>query len=286
MDLASLTRWLTLVGLVAVMLAMGLRVRAEEVAASARRTGLVVRSLAANFLLVPAAAIALLYLFNPHPLVSAGFLMLAVCPGAPVSPPLVGVARGDVPCAVGLMVILAGLSSVLSPILLSVLLELFLPASELLIDYGAIVRTLLIVQMLPLAIGLSLHHWLPAFADRIARPLTPLANFLLLGVIVLLLTQEHETLLAIRLRAWLGMLLLLAVSLGVGWLCGGPDRATRKALALTTSVRNVAVALVIVSSNFARTPAVTAVIAYGLVSILISLGSACWLATVPDRTTA
>ena len=70
------------------------------------------------------------------------------------------------------------------------------------------------------------------------------------------------------------MLLLLAASLGIGWLCGGPGRATRKTLALTTGVRNAAVALVIVSSNFADTPAVTAVVAYALVSIFGTLGCA------------
>ena len=43
---------------------------------------------------------------------------------------------------------------------------------------------------------------------------------------------------------------------------------------MTTATRNVAVGLVIAASNFAGTPAVTAVVAYGLVSILGALGCA------------
>ena len=43
---------------------------------------------------------------------------------------------------------------------------------------------------------------------------------------------------------------------------------------MTTATRNVAVGLVIATSNFAGTPAVTAVVAYGLVSILGALGCA------------
>ena len=54
----------------------------------------------------------------------------------------------------------------------------------------------------------------------------------------------------------------------------------------TTGARNAAVALVIVSSNFAGTPAVTAVIAYALVSILGTLLCAFLFAAVPATSAA
>lgn len=281
MDRAALVNLMTLVGLIAMMLSMGLKVRIDEVAASIRQPRLVVLSLVANFVLVPAVTVVLLYLFEATPIVAVGFLILAVCPGAPVGPPFVAVAKGDVPSAIGQMVILAGLSALLSPALLSLLLAQLPSAGDLRIDYLAIVRTLLIAQILPLAAGLSVCYLQPAYAALIARPIGLLANLLLLAVVVLLLAREYDTLAVIRLRGWIGMLLLLSVSLGIGWLCGGPNRATRKSLALTTAVRNAAVALVIVSSNFAGTAAVTAVIAYALVSIFVTLGCAFLLAAVP-----
>ena len=104
---------------------------------------------------------------------------------------------------------------------------------------------------------------------------------MLLAAIGLILVREYETLELIRLRGWFGMLLLLAASLGIGWLCGGPEPATRRSLAVTTGARNAAVGLVIVSKNFADTPAVTAVIAFALVSILGTLGCAFLFAAVP-----
>jgi hypothetical protein len=57
----------------------------------------------------------------------------------------------------------------------------------------------------------------------------------------------------------------------------------RKALAVTTAARNAAVGLVIVTSNFAGTPAVTAVVAYALVSILGALGFAVLLGKVTAK---
>jgi BASS family bile acid:Na+ symporter len=265
---------LNVTALVAMMLSMGLQVSFAAVLAStrpARRLGL---GLLANYVLVPVVTLGLLHLFQANPMVSVGFLVLAVCPGAPVGPPISAIARGNVPWSIGMMVILAGLSAFLSPALLGMLLARLSPDSDLHVDSLRILFTLLITQMLPLATGLAIHHGAPGLTDRIARPLGRLANMLLLALVGLIVFSQYETLAEIRLRGWTGMSLLLLASLSIGWFCGGPDVATRIALAVTTATRNAAVGLVIVTSNFANTPAVTAVVAYALVSTVGALGSA------------
>jgi BASS family bile acid:Na+ symporter len=75
-----------------------------------------------------------------------------------------------------------------------------------------------------------------------------------------------------------GMLILLVASLAIGWLAGGPGRDDRRTMALTTSLRNVGLGLVIVTGNFAGTPAVSAALAYGIVEVLGSLVAALWWA--------
>lgn len=272
MDTASLISLVNVTALVTIMLSMGLQVKWQAVMASTRPVLLVALGLFANYVLVPAVTLGLLYLFQANPMVSAGFFILAVCPGAPIGPPVTGIAKGNVPWAIGMMTILAGSSVFLSPALLSVLLAWTAPASDLRIDYLAILRTLLVAQMLPLVVGLSIHHWAPKLTQWIAKPLSALANVLLLVLVGLIVATQYEMLAAIRLRGWTGMILLLLATLAIGWLCGGPDVAIRKALAVTTAARNAAVGLVIVTSNFAGTPAVTAVVAYALVSILGALG--------------
>jgi predicted Na+-dependent transporter len=106
--------------------------------------------------------------------------------------------------------------------------------------------------------------------DRGHRP----PDALLLALVGAIVATKYGMLAAIRPQGWLGMGMLLMASLGLGWSCGGPNLASRKALAITTATRNVAVGLVIVASDFAGTPAVTAVVAYGLVSIVGALGCA------------
>ena len=69
----------------------------------------------------------------------------------------------------------------------------------------------------------------------------------------------------------MGMLALLLASWVAGWLLGGPGADNRRTLALTTSLRNVGVGLVIATTNFGGTAAVTAVLAYGIFEIVGSV---------------
>jgi BASS family bile acid:Na+ symporter len=269
---------LNVFALVTIMLAMGLQVKFQAVTGSVRPAHRVALGMLANYVLVPAVTVLLLYLFGAQPLVSAGFLILAVCPGAPFGPLATTIARGNVAWSISAMVILAGFSAVLSPALLGILLAWITPGSNLSIDYLAIARTLLLAQLLPLAVGLTIHHYLPTLTDKVVKPISLAANVMLLVLIVLILATQYQTLAAIGLRGWTGMGLLFFASLGIGWACGGTDVSIRKALAVTTAGRNAAVGLVIVTSNFTGTEAVTAVVAYALVSIVGTLGVAMALA--------
>jgi BASS family bile acid:Na+ symporter len=276
MSIDRLINLLVTLTLVEMMVTVGLRVTFAELAETARNWRLVARAAVANYALVPAVAVLLLLLFQAPPLVAVGFLILAVCPGAPFGPPFAGIAKGNVPEAVGLMVVLAGSSAVVSPILLHALLP-WLSAGELLrIDFAGIVGTLLATQLLPLLAGLLVNHMRPALAARLVGPFELVSKVLNLAVLGVILVTQFPTLVEIRPAAFGGMLLLLVASLAIGWLAGGPDRESRKTLALTTSLRNAAVGLVIATGSFAGTPAVLAVLAYGIIAVLGSLTVALW----------
>jgi BASS family bile acid:Na+ symporter len=274
MKTSAIITLLNVTALVAMMLSMGMKVTIEALLVSARRWPFLVLGLIANYVLVPAVTVALLLLFQTSPTVSVGFLILAACPGAPFAPLVTAIAKGNVPSAIALMLILAGPSAFLSPAVLSLLVSRLAPGSDLHINSIALVRTLLITQMLPLVLGMAIHHTTPRLALWTVKPVSVLANILLLALIGLILATQYDSLAAIRFRGWMGMSLLLLASLWIGWFCGGSDTPTRKAMAIATATRNAAVALAIATTNFAGTPAVTAVVAYGLFSTLGALGCA------------
>lgn len=229
-----------------------------------------------NYVCVPAAAVGLLWLFRTPPETAAGFLILAVCPGAPFGPPITAIAKGNVTTAVALMVLLAGSSALLAPLLLGILLPLMAGNQRLTVDPLDMVGTLLLTQLLPLCLGMSIRGVRPNMAERLINPANVASKILGLLACGLIIGTQYRLLAEIRLRGALGMLLLLVASFGTGWVLGGPAAENRKALTLTTSLRNVGVGLVIATGNFAGTSAVVAVVAYGLFEIIGSLLLALW----------
>jgi BASS family bile acid:Na+ symporter len=271
MTVDRLINLLVTITLIEMMVAIGLGVRFADLAGVARNGRLVAAAALANYVCVPAATVGLLRLFDPHPMVAAGFLILAVCPGAPFGPPFAAVARGNVTVAAGLMVLLAGSSAFLAPLLLHYLLPQVAGSDSPTVDAAQIVVTLLVTQLVPLGVGVAVRQWRPMLADRLQKPANAASKILnLLAVAVILITQGHLVM-EIRPRGFVGMLALLLISWAAGWLLAGPDPGIRKTMTLTTSLRNVGVGLVIATGAFAGTPAVTATLVYGLFEVLGSL---------------
>jgi BASS family bile acid:Na+ symporter len=272
MTLDQFMNVLVTIMLIEMMVAVGLGVSIAELMRVARNWRLVLRAGIANYVCVPAATVGLVFLVHPaDPLVPAGFLILAVCPGAPFGPPCTSIAKGNVTVAVGLMVILAGSSAIAAPLLLRLLLPWLSGDETLQVDAAKIVATLLLTQLVPLCVGLGLRHWRPGLAERLQKPANLVSAVLGLSTVSLILVVQFGLLAEIGLRGWAGMFALLFASGASGWLLGGPGVDNRKAVALTTCLRNVGVGLVIAVGNFAGTAAVTAALAYGIFEIVGSL---------------
>jgi BASS family bile acid:Na+ symporter len=268
---------LVTITLIEMMAAIGLGVGFGNLWGVVKNWQLVGLAALANYVCVPAATIGLLMVFRPaDPMVAVGFLILAACPGAPFGPPCAKIARGNVAVAVGIMVMLAGSSAIVAPLLLELLLSWMSTDGTLHVDALKMLGTLLLTQLLPLCVGLCLRHWRPRLAERLQRPANLVSSILGLSTVGLILIVQFQLLADIRLLGWIGMCALLIVSWASGWLLGGPGGDNRKAMALTTFLRNVGVGLVIAVGNFPGTAAITSALAYGIFEILGSLLLAFW----------
>ena len=276
MSLDRLISPLVAVTLIELMVATGLGVRFKDVLGAANDWRLVARAGLANYVAVPATAILLLLLLDADPMVSAGFLILAVCPGAPYGPPLTAIAGGTTATSVGLMVILAGSSVFVAPAVLSLLLPLMSGGGDLHVDAMGMLGLMLASQLLPLCCGMAVNQWRPDLARRLLRPAVAVSKVLNALTLAVILASQLARLLEVRLVGVLGMVVLLAVSLSVGWLSGGKRDEDRRAVALTTSIRNVGLGVAVTAGTFAGTSAVTAVLAYGLIQLFGSLMMALW----------
>jgi len=269
MTVDRLINLLAAITLIEMMVTIGLGVTLADVLRVGRSWSLVARALLANYILVPAAAVGLLFLFRASPFVAVGFLVAAVCPGAPYGPPLTAMAKGNVPVSVGLMAILAGSSAILAPLLLQFLLPLVAGDTTLTISVVKIIGTLLGAQLLPLCVGLLLRHQYPTLADKLRGPAGVLSASLNLLTLTVILFVQFRVLTEIRLIGYVGMLSLLIVTMVAGALASTRTPEERKGMVITTSVRNVGVSLVIVTASFAGTAAITSTTVYALFQTIV-----------------
>src|SRR3954454_8397466 len=169
-----------LVFVVSSMLAVGLSLTVGEILLPLRNRRLVALALLANFVLIPAAALAIARLFRLEQSLSAGLLLLGTAAGAPFLPKLAAVAKGSLAFGVGLMVLLMTLTVGYMPLVLPLLLE------GVSVDATKIARSLLLLMLLPLGLGLVVKaRWEPA-AARIKPVLDRVASVSLVLLIALL----------------------------------------------------------------------------------------------------
>ncbi|AEB08641.1 bile acid:sodium symporter family protein [Desulfobacca acetoxidans] len=266
MHLAQLAHLLIFIWLICLMFQVGLSVTVTQILASCQEARVLMRGLVVNLCLVPLFGFGLLLLFKAESLLSVGFLIAICFSGAPMGPAFTGFARGDVPFAIGLMVLLAFLTPLISPAVLSLLMGFLTKSQKIEIDYVQIVTPIFVGQFLPLGMGLTVNSLTPGCAGKVLAPVKMINKFLMLAVCVLVVATEYKTLKIFGIKAAIGIPALFAASAIAGWWLGGPGKGKRKAVMFNTTIRNASVALVIASGNFPGTPALAATFAYSLFS--------------------
>jgi len=246
------------------MLAVGLGLLLSQIAAPLRNVRLVAMGLATNFVLMPLAAVALGRLLRLDTSFAVGLVILGSAAGAPFLPLLAKLSKGDMAFAVGLMVLLMILSVGYMPLVLPLLLE------GVSVDAMKIARSLLLLMLLPLAIGLVARaRWEPA-AARIKPVLDRVSSLSLVLLIALLTVTNFDKMVSVfGTRGILAGILFLIFGFAVGYVLGGPTRETRRVLGLGTAQRNIAAALVVAGQNFSDPKVVVMVVVVAIVGLLL-----------------
>lgn len=247
------------------MLTVGLSLTVGQIIDPLRNIRLVSLALLANFVLMPLAAGALARLLRLDQPLGIGLLLLGVAAGAPFLPKLAGVAKGNLAFAVGLTVLLMVLTVGYMPIVLPMLLE------GVSVDPMKIARSLVLLMLLPLAVGLAVKARYDTVAARLVPPLGTVSTLSLALMIVLMVALNFQHIVDLYgTRGVLASVVFLVVGAALGWFLGGPSPDTRGVLALGTSQRNIAAALV-VAQSFSDPNVVVMVVMVAIVGLLVLL---------------
>jgi BASS family bile acid:Na+ symporter len=241
------------------MLVIGLTVTGAEILASLRDRRLVGRMLLGNLVFVPALGF-LLIVFIP---LSSGtrlaIALLALAPGGLTAIQFTGKVKGSLAFAAAAAFVLTLLSVAVTPILIKLLLPL---ETGLDLPFMTIILFVLLYLFLPLIAGLGIRRGLEKAAKMLGRGALIVSNISFVATILLTSAMKKEAMGAVGKETVLALLLLVILSMTIGWSMGGPDGGNRRVLAIATSMRNAGLCLIIALRAFPGSGADAAVIAF------------------------
>jgi len=234
-----------LVFVIGSMASMGLSLKMKQIIEPLKNVKLVVLALVVNFILVPIVAYVITLILPLDESLEIGLILLATAAGAPFLPKLAEVAKGNMAFSVGLMVLLMVVTIIYLPIVLPLLLQ----GVE--VSPWDIAQSLIVMMLLPLAIGLFINARYEEIATKVQPTLGQASNIAILVLTILGLVLNFQSMIGL-VGSWgiLAGVIFIVVSLLIGYFLGGSESGIKSVMGLGTGQRNISAALVVAGQNF------------------------------------
>ncbi|WP_430869124.1 bile acid:sodium symporter family protein [Demequina aurantiaca] len=242
--LLEITKVGLLAFVVASMLSMGLKLTVASIVEPLKNARLVILLLLANFVVVPAIMVLVTSVLPMDDATATALILVSCCAGAPFLPTLAKLSKGDPAFAVGGMVLLMVVTVVYAPIVVPLVVK------GATVSAWDIASSLIVLMLIPLAVGLFIRARYTGLAATWAKPVNQLSIMgLLIGLVAGILTNWSEIVASVGTWIFVGTLILVVVSYAAGYLAGfGMPSASRRITSFATAQRNISAALVIAVS--------------------------------------
>lgn len=275
MDVKQLVLVVFQVSLFVIVLGYGLRADFADLLYLFRRPALLVRSLIAVLVVMPAVAVVLARWFDFTPTVEIALVALAISPLPPLLPTREAKAGGGERYGLGLMVVLALLSIALVPPAVQLIGAVFGRA------YVATPGTIAVVVstsiLLPLTVGMVTRAVATPFAEAVATYVERAGKvFMPVAAAVLIAVAAPDIWRLIGNGTMLGVTLFVVTGFAVGHVLGGPEPEHSAVLAFSAACRHPGTALAVVAANYPDQNLRAAVLIYLAVNVVVGLVYAYW----------
>ena len=258
------------VAVFATVCSLGMSMTVGEVTASFRHPLLLGGMVVLNALCIPALAWGITSWMGLPDDAATGIALAAVGAAGAAGLKAAQLSRvADLALAVALVIVLQVVNLVSVPLWAAVFVD------DATTSRGRTVVELLVLVLTPLILGLAVRRSSPVRADRWRARSIRLANVALVVAIGVGCIANRDELVALVGTAVLpASLLIVACSLGAGWVLGGVrDPRRSAATALVSGMRFAALGLVVVSSQLGGRPSVLGpAVLYSLVDLIVAVG--------------
>ena len=251
-----------------IMLGMGMTLHWQDFSHVLRHPRDLGLGLVVQFGCMPLLAFALCHVFALPPELAMGMILVGTAPGGTASNVLTFIARGDVAFSVAMTAAATLVSLLLTPPLTWLLGGVWVP-----VDMGGLFWSIVKIVLVPVLLGLLLHHFQRGLVDRL-MPFLPLASALVITLVIAgIIAVNAQNILSAGPAIFAAVIAHNLLGLAVGWFAAcrlrfAPPR--RRALAIEIGTQNSGLATALALAHF--TPA--AAIAGALFSVWQNISGA------------
>lgn len=256
------------------MLAIGVTFSKEKFIFLWRDPNKLIRSLLAVIVLVPLIVILLLLVLKLPPESATVLAILAASPGAPLTTKRSEMAGVTIPYSTSLQLTLAMLAIIITPLTINLFKTIF----DLPIDVTAIsiAKQVILVQFLPIGIGVLLQKLQPQLIEKISKPLSIISNLFFLIMILIILPVAISLIFKMDILSIVAILIMAIASLAIGHFLGGKDWHEQSALAIASVARNIGLVLFILLLNGVAKPFIPALVSYTVLGAVAAFPYSIW----------
>jgi len=259
----------------ALIFAIGMTATTEDIVYLWRRPALLLKSIIAMYLVMPAVAVLMARTFDLPPRTELALVVLAICAGAPLLPKTLIKFGGDPSYVFSLIVTTSLLAIVTVPASLHFLADI-ISFDTTAVTPSQVARVILKTFLLPLGVGMLFRLAAPAPAGRIGDPLLKIASAVMALCALSALVIGFRLIFEVGLPSLLAFAAFTLSAIVVGHLLGGPNPSDRISLAIACVSRHIGLALLIAANAQGR-HALALVVAYLLASAVVSIPYVRWI---------
>ena len=261
-------------GLAVIMLGMGVTLSIADFKAVLKIPKAVAIGFGAQYTFMPFLGWAIAHALQLPEQFAAGLILVACCPGGTASNVVTYLAKGNVALSVLMTMCSTFAAIVMTPILTKWLAGTFVPVDAV----GLLLSTVQVV-LLPLIIGILLHHYAPRLVDYVL-PVAPLVSVVTIALICAsIIGQSARAILDSGGRLMAAAFLLHAGGFGLGYLFAKAfryDRIVCRTISIEVGMQNSGLGAVLAKQHFSILAAAPCAISSVFHSVIGSLLAANW----------
>lgn len=217
----------------------------------------VVAGVISQFILLPLVTFILILIFEPHPALALGMILVASCPGGNISNFFSSISGANVSLSVTLTAVATFLSPFFTPFNFDFYSNRLSEAGDFLtsfeLSFFDMLETVLILLVIPLILGLLFSRRFPQITLKIEKPIRVISMLVLFGFIAIGLLKNFDAFLDHINLVFLLVFVHNAMALLVGYLSGRIFRLQKdlsRTVIIETGIQNSGLGLIVIFNFF------------------------------------